>query len=52
MDGNQLQSGIALNDAGIGERVRVRVRVRVHNEASKRVIEGTVIDQHRVEVRP
>jgi flagella basal body P-ring formation protein FlgA len=37
-------SGIALSDAGIGERVRVR------NEASQRVVEGTVIDQGRVEV--
>ena len=37
-------SGIALNDAGIGERVRVR------NETSKRVIEGMVIEPGRVEV--
>jgi flagella basal body P-ring formation protein FlgA len=37
-------SGIALSDAGLGERVQVR------NEASKRVVEGTVIDNHRVEV--
>ena len=37
-------SGVALGDAGIGERVRVR------NEASQRVVEGTVIDERRVEV--
>lgn len=37
-------SGIALSDAGIGERVRVR------NETSKRVIQGTVVEQGRVEV--
>lgn len=39
-------SGIALSDAGIGERVRVR------NEASKRVVEGTVTGNQRVEVGP
>ena len=37
-------SGIALNDAGIGERVRVR------NETSKRVVEGIVVEPGRVEV--
>lgn len=37
-------SGIALSDAGLGERVRVR------NSASQRVIEGTVIEERRVEV--
>lgn len=37
-------SGVALSDAGIGERVRVR------NEASQRVVEGIVTDQRRVEV--
>ncbi len=37
-------SGIALSDAGLGERLRVR------NQTSKRVIEGTVIGNHRVEV--
>lgn len=37
-------SGIALSDAGLGERVRVR------NETSKRVVEGTVTGNHRVEV--
>ena len=39
-------SGIALSDAGLGERVRVR------NDVSKRVVEGTVIDNHRVDVGP
>ncbi len=37
-------SGVALSDADLGERLRVR------NEASKRVIEGTVTASHRVEV--
>lgn len=37
-------SGIALGDAGVGERVRVR------NEASQRTVEGLVIDRRRVEV--
>ena len=38
--------GVALSDAGIGERVRVR------NEASGRVVEGTVTEQRVIEVRP
>jgi len=37
-------SGIALSNAGLGERLRVR------NLASKRVVEGTAIGHHRVEV--
>lgn len=37
-------SGIALSDAQLGQRVRVR------NESSKRVVEGTVIANHQVEV--
>lgn len=37
-------SGVALQSAGVGERVRVR------NAISARVIEGTVIGKHQVEV--
>lgn len=37
-------SGIALSDAGLGERLRVR------NQTSKRVVEGTAMSNHRVEV--
>jgi flagella basal body P-ring formation protein FlgA len=37
-------SGVALSDAQLGQRVRVR------NEASKRVVEGTVLADHQVEV--
>ncbi|MBK8538299.1 MAG: flagellar basal body P-ring formation protein FlgA [Candidatus Competibacteraceae bacterium] len=37
-------SGIALSDAELGGRVRIR------NESSQRVVEGTVTDQHRVEI--
>jgi flagella basal body P-ring formation protein FlgA len=37
-------SGVALSDAELGQRLRVR------NEASKRVVEGTVTASHRVEI--
>ena len=37
-------SGTALSDAELGGRVRIR------NESSQRVVEGTVTDQHRVEI--
>ena len=37
-------SGIALSEAGIGQRVRVR------NSASQRVVEGVVIGEQRVEI--
>jgi flagella basal body P-ring formation protein FlgA len=39
-------SGIALSDAALGERLRVR------NEASQRMIEGTVIAAHQIAVEP
>jgi len=38
-------SGIALRDAGLGERLSVR------NESSQRMVEGTVIADHRVEIK-
>ena len=38
--------GIALSDAALGERLRVR------NEASQRMIEGTVIAAHQITVEP
>lgn len=37
-------SGVALSTAGLGDRVRVR------NMSTQRVVEGTVIDQRRVEI--
>ena len=37
-------AGTALSDAGLGERLRVR------NQTSKRIVEGTAIGNHRVEV--